>query len=119
MICKSGLVAQDTVLIFLDLVISYEERLVFGGLIEVVNVWDVVILVAAVVDVRVDESRKGILRNESLLWSIDCAQYLWTVRLARFVGLLHMAPFFVLASVSLVQLFTNQFLQLAIAVLPT
>ena len=60
-ICKSSLVAQDTVLIFLDFVVPDEECLVFSRFIEVVNVWNVVIMVAAIVDMRIYEGRKGIL----------------------------------------------------------
>lgn len=54
-ICKSCLITQNAILIFLDFIITDEEGLIFARLIEIVDIWHIVIVVAAVINVRVYE----------------------------------------------------------------
>ena len=55
MICKSSLIAQNAILIFLDFIITDEEGLIFARFIKIVDVRHIVIVIAAVVNVRVYE----------------------------------------------------------------
>ena len=117
MICKSCLIAKHTVFVFLYFIIPNEKCLIFTRFIEVVYVRDVIVMVAAVIYVRVYQCGECILRNESLLRSIDCTEDLRSWCLILFWIQLYMATFLIFTGVSLIQFFTDQFLQLTITIL--
>ena len=117
MICKSCLIAKHTVFVFLYFIIPNEKCLIFTRFIEIVYVRDVIVMVAAVIYVRVYQCGECILRNESLLRSIHCTEDLRSWCLVLFWIQLYMATFLIFTGVSLIQFFTDQFLQLTIAIL--
>ena len=117
MICKSSLITQHTIFVFLYFIIPDEKCLIFTRFIEIVYVWDVIVMVAAVIYVRVYQCSECVLRNESLLRSIDCTEDLRPRCLVWFWIQLNMATFLIFTGVSLIQFFTDQFLQLTITIL--
>ena len=52
-ICKSRLITQDAVFIFLDFIITDKKSLILARLIEIVDVRHIVIVIAAIINVRV------------------------------------------------------------------